>query len=437
MEKRSASKDYVIIGFALFAMFFGAGNLIFPPYLGKMAGSKVFPAMLGFLISGVGLPLAGIIACAKINGTFTDIAGRVGKKFAIFANTAIIICIGPMLAVPRTAATTHELAIQPNLPNVSPVITVVIFFVIALSFVLRPSRIVDYIGKFLTPALLILLCIIIVKGIISPLGPIIHTNIEGAFSKSLLEGYQTMDGMGSAVMATIVIMDVRSRGYKSNKAVVKVASKAAIIAALGLGLVYGGLMFLGSQTAAILPKDMPRTALVIEIVRRDLGNIGPIILGIAVGLACLTTAIALITTAANYFSDLSEGKVSYNAVAIIVTVISAVFGTFGVEKIIQIAVPILQILYPISIILVVITLAGKVVKSNKVVRVTIYATLIVSILDTINSISSGSIEFIKSIIEFMPLASSGFSWLVPSVIVFLISSIIYRKDVTELEVENI
>lgn len=429
--KKTSAKDFIVIGFALFAMFFGAGNLIFPPYMGKLVGDQAPVAIIGFLITGVGLPLSGIIACAKINGTFSDISGRVGKVFAVISTTALILAIGPMLAIPRTAATTFELAVHPIFPSISPVIAVIIYFAICLAFVLRPSGIVDSIGKVLTPVLLVMLAIIIVKGLISPIGPVVSTNFEGVFSKSLLEGYQTMDAMASVIFASIILTAVRAKGYKEEKDVVSVTIKSGLVAIVGLAFVYGGLMILGSQTSTLIPGEIGRSALVVEIVKRDLGNAGTVILGVAVGLACLTTAIGLISTGAQYFSGLTKGKVSYNAFAIVISVVSALLGTGGVEKIVKFAVPVLLVLYPIVIVLIIITLAGKAVKNNSVVRVTVYTTLIVSILDTVNMLTGGSVAFLKSLLAIIPLSNVGFSWLVPAVIAFIIGTVIFGKKPQE------
>ncbi|ENK1243904.1 branched-chain amino acid transport system II carrier protein [Clostridium sporogenes] len=425
--KKTSSKDFIVIGFALFAMFFGAGNLIFPPYMGKLVGDQAPIAIIGFLITGVGLPLSGIIACAKINGTFSDISGRVGRKFSVIATTALILAIGPMLAIPRTAATTYELGINPVFPSIPPIVGVAIYFAICLAFVLRPSGIVDNIGKILTPALLVLLAIIIIKGLVSPLGPVINTNFEGAFSKSLLEGYQTMDAMASVIFSSIILTSVRAKGYTDKNDIISATIKSGVVAILGLAFVYGGLMILGSQTSQIIPQEMGRSALVVEIVKRDLGNAGTIILGLAVGLACLTTAIGLISTGADYFSGLTKGKVSYNTFAIIISVVSALLGTGGVEKIVKFAVPVLQILYPIVIVLIVITLLGKLVKNNNIVKITVYTTLIVSVIDTINILTNGSVSFIKSLLGIIPLSNVGFSWLIPAIIAFIIGTVIFGK----------
>ncbi|MCR1973379.1 branched-chain amino acid transport system II carrier protein [Clostridium sporogenes] len=423
--KKTSSKDFIVIGFALFAMFFGAGNLIFPPFIGNLVGDKAPVAIIGFLITGVGLPLSAIIACAKINGTFSDISGRVGKYFSVISTTALILAIGPMLCIPRTAATTYELTVKPLFPSIGPLVSAIIYFAICLAFVLRPSGIVDSIGKVLTPCLLVMLAIIIIKGLVLPLGPVVNTNFKGAFSTSLLEGYQTMDTMGSVIYASIILASVRSKGYTDEKDVISVTIKSGMVAIAGLGLVYGGLMILGSQTSQIISGEIGRTALVIEIVKRDLGNAGIFILGIAVGLACLTTAIGLLSTGAEYLSKLTKGKVSYNAFAIIISMVSGILGIGGVDKIIKFSVPILQILYPIVIVLIVITLLGKAVKNDSVVKFTVYITLIVSIIDTMNTLTGEKVAFIKDILGIIPLSGVGFAWLIPAIIAFIIGTIVF------------
>lgn len=424
---KNSRKNSLIIGFALFAMFFGAGNLIFPPYLGKAVGSNFGIAILGFLITGVGLPLSGVIACAKIDGTFEKMANRVGGKFSTIATVALVLAIGPMLAIPRTAATTFELGVHPIFPSVTPIMSVIIYFAITLAFVLKPSSIIDNIGKILTPALLLMLAIIIIKGIIYPIGPIVATNYTNVFSKSLLEGYQTMDAMASVIFASIILSSVRAKGYTNANDVMKMTIKSALVAVAGLAFVYGGLMYLGSETSTLFPENMARTQLVTEIVKRDLGSIGSVVLGLSVALACLTTAIGLLSTGAEYFSKLSKGKISYSALAIIMTLVSGLIATNDVDKIVSLAVPVLQVLYPIVIVLIAITLLGNKIKNNKIVAITTYTTLVISILDTINLLTGEKIGIIKSIIDFIPLSKVGFSWLIPSLIALILSSILIKS----------
>jgi LIVCS family branched-chain amino acid:cation transporter len=429
MEK--SSKNLVIIGFALFAMFFGAGNLIFPPFLGRLVGTNFLTAMIGFLITGVGLPLCGVIACAKINGTFSDMASKVGEKFSIISTTALILAIGPMLAIPRTAATTFELSIRPIFPFISPTVSSVIYFCVALVFVLKPSSIVDNIGKILTPGLLIMLSVIIIKGIISPIGTIGQTAAQGVFTKSMLEGYQTMDAMASVIFASIVITTVKAKGYKEPKEITMATIKSAMVAVVGLAFVYGGLMYLGSQTTSLVPEDVSRTELLTTIVKMDLGSIGSIVLGLCVALACLTTAIGLLSTGSDFFNkNIFKEKVSYNTIAITMAVISAILAVKGVDQIVKLSVPILNILYPIVIVLIIMTLMGKLVKSHRVVKVTTYVTAIISVLDTINGL--GNFNAIKGILKMIPLSDKGFAWLVPTVIAFLIASLLFKREDNEI-----
>ena len=416
---KNSSKHSIVIGFALFAMFFGAGNLIFPPLLGKAAGSAFFASIVGFLITGVGLPLAGIIACAKINGTYDKMANRVGKKFAIITGIALILVIGPLFAIPRTAATTFELGIHPIFPSISQNIAVILYFAIALAFVLKPSSIIDNIGKILTPLLLLILATIIFKGIIDPIGPIVNTSYKGGFTKALTEGYQTMDAMASVIFAGIIITSIKSKGYKNATDIMKMTIKSALVAVVGLAFVYGGLMYLGTQTTTLFPADIARTKLVTQIVRLDLGSIGAVLLGLCVALACLTTAIGLLASGAEFFANISKNKISYKTAAVTMAVVSGLIATKNVDAIISLAGPVLQILYPIVIVLIVITLLGDIVKNNTVVAITTYTALIISILDTINTIYPDSIVFLK----FIPLASVGFSWLIPTLMTFIISNL--------------
>jgi LIVCS family branched-chain amino acid:cation transporter len=416
---KNSTKHSIVIGFALFAMFFGAGNLIFPPSLGKAAGNAFFASIIGFLITGVGLPLAGVIACAKINGTYDKMANRVGKKFAIITGIALILVIGPLFAIPRTAATTFELGIHPIFPSVSQNIAVILYFAITLAFVLKPSSIIDNIGKILTPALLLMLAIIIFKGIIDPIGPIVNTSYKGGLSKALIEGYQTMDAMASVIFAGIIISSVKSKGYENANDIMRMTIKSALVSVAGLAFVYGGLMYLGTQTSTLFPADIARTQLVTQIVKLDLGSIGAVILSLCVALACLTTAIGLLASGAEFFANVSNNKVSYKTAAVIMATVSGLIATKNVDSIITLAGPVLQILYPIVIVLIVITLLGDKVKSNRVVAITTYTALIISILDTINGIYPNSIGFLK----FIPLASVGFSWFIPTLLAFVISNI--------------
>ena len=426
MKKNNTMKDIIIIGFALFAMFFGSGNLIFPPYLGRLAGSEYVTAMIGFMIMGVGLPLLGVMATAKAGGSFDEIGNKVGKTFSIVLMTALILAIGPFLAIPRTAATTYEISIRPFLPNISPVLIIAIYFAINLFFVLSPNSIVDIIGKFLTPILLITLLVLIVKGVFVPVSTLTDNTLTNTFTSSLIEGYQTMDALAAVCFGGIIVTTIKAKGYNSTNEIIKMTLKSSLIAIGGLGIIYGGLMYLGAHTASFAG-EIEKTALVIMLAKQILGEAGTIFLAIAVALACLTTSIGLTSTGATYFSNLSKGKISYKVAAVLISILSMAIALLGVDRIVGLTTPVLKILYPIIIVLVLLTLLGKFVSSSKVYKVTVYVTLIVVLVDVLGKFFN--ITFINDLVSYLPLSDVDFTWLIPALIAFCISKFfLCKKD---------
>lgn len=414
MNKRT--KDCLVIGFALFAMFFGAGNLIFPPYLGHAVGTQYIFAVIGFTVTGVGLPLLAIIACTKGDGTFETMASKISPKFAIIFASLLFIAIGPMLGIPRTAATTYELTINPILPGIPPLVWMFIYFGINLFFVFRQSSIIDTIGKFLTPSLLIILAIIIIKGFIFPIGNIEATGATSVLSTAFLEGYQTMDALAALLFAAIVSSSILAKGYK-NKDLVPMTIKAGIVAAVGLAFVYGGLTIIGAQTASLAPADVTKTGLLLIISKSILGNVGTIIIGIAMGLACLTTSIGLITAGSSFFAEVSKGKLPYKVNAVVISIISIVIGCLGVDNIIKISGPILNVLYPVAITLIATTLLDKFLTNINAVRLGVYTSLVFGLLSQVPGIN----------LSFIPLGSQGFAWLIPTVVAILVGYVLFRN----------
>ena len=410
---KKSTKDAIIIGFALFSMFFGAGNLIFPGFLGKELGTEFFIGIIGFIITGVGLPLLAILACAKGDGTFETLSRRIGPKFAIICTAALFIAIGPMLGIPRTAATTFELTINPFFPSIPAFVVMAIYFAINLFFVLGSTSIIDVIGKYLTPALLIILTVLIVKGFISPIGDIVDTNASSVLSRSLLEGYQTMDAIAALLFAGIITTSIKSKGYK-NKEILPMILKSSLVAVIGLAFVYGGLMFLGAQTINLAPQDISKTGLLLLLSKTVLGKLGPLIIGIAMGLACLTTSIGLLSAGSTFFEKISNGKLPYKFNAIFLALISLAIACLGVDKIIVLSEPILNILYPVAITLIATTLLSKHLKNVKAVRLGVYTSLVFGIILAIPGLN----------LAVIPLATFGFGWVIPTVIAIVIGYII-------------
>ena len=414
---KKTTKDSLVVGFALFSMFFGAGNLIFPTFLGNTIGSQYLLGIIGFIITGVGLPLLAIIACSKGDGTFKTLSSKIGPKFSVIFTAILFIAVGPMLAIPRTAATTYELAINPFFSSISPFIAMTIYFIINLFFVLRKTSIIDTIGKYLTPALMVLLFILIVKGLMMPIGDISHTNATNVLPNSLLEGYQTMDAIAALLFAGIITTSLKSKGYE-NKDMSKMILKSSLVAVLGLAFVYGGLTYIGAQTVNLASSDIGKTGLLILISKNILGSAGPIIIGIAMGLACLTTSIGLLTAGANFFDKISKGKLPFKFNAILISIISLVLATLGVDKIIVLSVPILNILYPVSITLILTTILSKYINNIRAMRIGVYTSLAFGIIFAIPGVN----------LSFIPLASIGFGWLIPTVISIIISCLFLSKS---------
>ncbi|GAA0100543.1 branched-chain amino acid transport system II carrier protein [Paraclostridium bifermentans] len=416
------NKDILIIGFALFSMFFGAGNLIFPPYIGISSGSSWLISFLGFILADVGIILLSIIAISKA-GSLQNVIGRAGKKFGITLEFLMMLCLGPILVIPRTGATTFEMSILPLAKNFNPVLFSVIFFSITLLLTIKPTKVMDIIGKFLTPILLLSLAFLIVKGIVSPIGNLEDVNSSDLFITGVTQGYQTMDALGIGGIVALIMTSLVSKGYTDKNENISLAIKSALIACVGLTIVYGGLTYLGATASSLYDTNISQTALLINITHHLLGNTGTIMLAIVVGFACLTTSIGLTSVTAKFFEDLTNEKLKYEHIVIFICVFSAIVSNFGVDKIIQIAIPILSLIYPVTIVLVVMNIFKKIIPNDMTLKGAAYVTLLISSLNVIDSLGL-SIQFVHKI----PLASLGFNWILPAIIGGIVFSFIPAKS---------
>lgn len=419
MKKRYL--DILVIGFALFSMFFGAGNIIFPPYIGMGAGSQWELAFFCYYMADIGLAIFAIFALMRQEGNVNEITGKIGKIPGEILMAATILCIGPLIALPRTGATTYEMFIVPVFGNINPTIPVIVFFGIILLLSIRESSVVDILGKFLTPALFIGLIVLIVCGIISPLGPISPTpKIDSVAIEGINAGYQTMDVMAAMVFGIIIVKTVTDKkGYTDDKSKYMIVYGASIVAAIGLFIVYCGLTYLGATASTIYGIYVNHSTLVLDIVENLMGHTGVIILGIVVTLACMTTAVALVTASAEYFSDLSKGRLKYQTLAIITCIMAAVIATFGIDQIVALASPILSFIYPGMTMLILLSFilpknSGKAPFISGVVGASVIS------LCEIAYGYGAPLEFVAK----LPFASLGFSWMVPAVICTIIGGLI-------------
>ncbi len=411
MRKRM---DVLIIGFMLFANFFGAGNLIFPPFLGATSGSNWLTSFVGFIVADIGIILLSIYAIAKA-GSYQNIASRAGKKFGIAIELIMMLCLGPILVIPRTSATTFELSIAPIFGDFNKVIFSIIFFALVFLLTMRPSKTVNIIGKYLTPVLLVTLFVLIAKGIISPLGDIrTDINSESLFAHGLTQGYQTMDALGAVALAALVMNSIISKGYTNRAEKRKILIKSNAVAAIFLILVYGGLCYIGATASTSLDPEIGQTLLLTTLTHLIMGYWGKVLLAIIVFFACLTTAVGLTSVAAEYYEEVSKGRLSYKVLVVAICAISTVISTVGVSDIIKVAGPLLDIIYPVAVTLIVLTLMSNKIKSNAVFNISAIVACLFGVMNVLK------VGFIQS----LPLAEVGLSWVIPVLIVSVISIVV-------------
>lgn len=433
-------KDILICGFALFAIFFGAGNLIFPPYLGVMAGDRWYVAMLAFILSDPLLPILGVIVTASLGGRADDLGKRVSPKFSKTIGMIAILVIGPLFAIPRTGATTHEIFVKPLFANVPIWLTCLVFFGLTLYITFNPGKVIDFIGKYLTPLLLLLLGLIVVVSIMNPPFEKTTTAVPGLFMRGFSEGYQTMDALSAALMTGIVISDLARRGYKDKAVQFRASILVGMVAFILLALVYGGLTYAGATVGAkynvhVNGKiDVERTVLLIDMVEMLLGNFGKILMGVATALACLTTSTGLVSMCGNYFETISNGKMEYKYIAYVCIAVSFVISQVGVDRLISIAVPILSAIYPVIIVLIFMSIFDKKIKYNWTYTGAVIGTFFVSLTQSLHMILESRnifrLQGIVDMIKALPLGQYGFEWFVPAMagaMIFTMLSIATQK----------
>ena len=431
MGKRFFS-DTLILGMALFSMFFGAGNIIFPPYLGMESGSQWVAGFISYYMADIGLSVMAILALLKQRGRMEGVIGAIGRLPSKLMLSAMVLCIGPLIAVPRTGATTHEMFMTPIFGPMPPLVGSLIFFGVVFLLTIRESSVVDILGKFLTPALLLGLMVLILRGVISPMGEITDQLRQGSVVQNgISAGYQTMDSMAAVIFGIIIIANIRGRGYTEEKQQYRLAACASLAAAAGLLVVYGGLTYLGAAATGTLDQPLPRTELILYITRSLMGETGTVILGIVVALACITTAVALISASARHFSQLSGGRIGYGTLVAAFCLFSAVTSAIGTDRIVEIASPILSVLYPGMLALLVLSFFSGRVVNRRVIQGAVIGALLAGLCEQLY-LAGLPLEFIT----WMPLAGYGFSWLLPAAVTGAAGGLIGRAFPPEEELKE-
>ena len=426
-QKQKQKGGIIVIGFALFAMFFGAGNLIFPPMLGYMGGTNWILGFIAFAGVDVGIAALAVYAMSRGDGTVAFVTNIIGDKLGVVINTAVVLCIGPFLAIPRTGTTTFEMAVQsinPDISRVAEVIFLFAFFAVTLLLTIRQSKVIDIIGKILTPLLVISLIVLIIKGVVTPIGEIgAGMDAASVVNTGIVNGYQTMDVLAALCFSIIIVESARKKGYEGRKECSRAMMGACGISAVLLLFVYGGLTFLGATTIDVYPEVTDNAKLLSMIIQDLLGFGGMVLLGIIVGLACLTTSIGLTSATASYFETLFKGKVSYKTLVVVVTVFSFAVSNIGLNQIIAIASPILSLLYPVVIILVICSFFKDRLLRCYLPGAACLVAFVITCFDTLHSTFGMNFSFL----EMLPLDSMGLGWVLPAVIGGLIGFFVPRK----------
>lgn len=422
MDKLS-KKNLRLVSLMLFSLFFGAGNLIFPPFLGQSAGSNTWVSMSGFFITAIGFPILGVIAVAK-SGGLRNLASRVNPVFAGIFTVLIYLSIGPCLGIPRAGSLPFEMAVAPFLveTNISTVLArflyTLVFFSIAYWLCLTPSKLVDRMGKFLTPTLLSLIGFVFLASIFKPLGGYgVPTGeyVSGPFVKGFLEGYLTMDTIAALNFGIVISFAIKSKGVTSEKAVVSSSIKAGLIAGTLLIVVYSMLCHLGATSGGRFGATENGAQTLNNVMTYIFGKPGGILLAVIFTVACLTTCVGLITSCSEYFETLTS-KVSYKAWVRILSLSSMILANMGLTKILAVSVPVLNAIYPIAIMLIVLAMFDKFFAKNKMVySFTILFTGVVSVVDALNQ-AGITIGFFVSTFSKLPFYSQGLGWIVPAVL---------------------
>ncbi|CAM5214359.1 Branched-chain amino acid transport system carrier protein OS=Ureibacillus acetophenoni OX=614649 GN=SAMN05877842_10964 PE=3 SV=1 [Ureibacillus acetophenoni] len=426
---RLTNQELILIIFMLFSMFFGAGNLIFPAFLGNSAGVEMWIALIGFVITAVGLPILGVIAIGK-SGSLNTLATRVHPLFAFIFPILIYLSIGPGLAIPRAGTVAFEMSIKPFLPeNLSDhpmmlLIYTVIFFVIVLWLSLSPSKLVDRFGKLLTPTLLILIAIIFVKAIFTPVNSYANpTDLysTNGFFQGFLDGYLTMDALAALVYGIVVVNTIRAKGINDKASLSKYMLFAGLGAGALLAVIYGILTYLGSSISS--KSQLTNGAEVLTLVMNELfGQAGIVILGLLFTVACLCVSISLVISCGEYFSKLMP-FFSYKVWATITALVSFTVANLGLNQILAISVPILGMIYPMAIVLIVLGIFAR-LTNHYIYLITMIFTAVFSIIDTIN------VTFLKKsladTLSYIPLYDQGVGWVLPAIVGLIIGTVVAK-----------
>ncbi len=437
MKEKLSLREYTYVASMLFGMFFGAGNLIFPVHMGQMAGANVVPAAIGFLVTGVGLPLLGVAALgiSRSSGLF-ELAGRVSGKYSLFFTCLLYLTIGPFFAIPRCATTSFTVGLEQLLPSGSASLFLLLFsllfFAATLFFSLRPGKILVYVGKILNPCFLVFLGILIVVALLDPSASIASVAPEGAYASQpfftgFLDGYNTMDALASLAFGIIVVQVIRDLGVTEPNAIAGNTVRAGIFSCLLMAVIYLAVTIVGVQSRGLFATSDNGGIALAQIAQHYLGGVGLFILAATATLACLKTAVGLITSCAETFSALFPKFLSYRGWVVLFCAVSFLIANVGLSAIISLSLPVLMFLYPLTITLILLSLFGRFFDYDRAVfGWTTGMALLAALYDLLMALPAplysalGGDAVNSFVIGVLPFASLGLGWVCPSLLGFAI-----------------
>ena len=438
MRKQLTLRQRILVAGTLFGMFFGAGNLIFPVHLGQMAGRNMLPAMLGFIITAVGIPILGV---AAIGNTHADglqaLATKVGKGYGYAFTCLLYLTIGPFFAIPRCATTSFTTGVLPMLGGGASEGLALIFFALVLFLSLRPANITVWIGKIINPLFLIFLAILVISALSHPGAPAstvepVAVYQSHALSSALIEGYGTMDAIAGLAFGIVVIDIIRSMGVENDAAIAKDVLRSGALTGLLMAVIYAATILMGAQSRGLFELSENGGIALAQISGHYLGSAGKLVLALTITCACLKTSIGLVTSCADAFARMFPKALSYRAWAVIFTAFSFCISNFGLSKIIEYSIPVLMFLYPLAITLILLALCGRLFQHDRTVYLSVTAfTCVAALFDLMQALPEalqaalhleGAIRLAERMLPFYNLS---FGWVVPAAIGLLLGLAIH------------
>ncbi|RFS34603.1 branched-chain amino acid transport system II carrier protein [Acinetobacter sp. SWAC5] len=420
------TRDIVALGFMTFALFIGAGNIIFPPIVAQQAGEHVWLAAFGFLITAVGLPVITIIALSRVNGSIQILSSPLGKAASILLTVVCYLAVGPLFATPRTATVSYEIGFSAYFGNSSNTLMIysIIYFALVTIVSLYPNKILDTVGYFLSPLKILGLVVLGVSAFFIPAGiipPAVGNYVASPVSEGIVNGYLTMDTLGALVFGIVIVKAITSRGVSDSKLITKYAVIASIISGIGLTLVYISLFKLGMSSHDIAPNATNGAVILHAYVQHAFGDMGAYFLSAMIFIACMVTAIGLTCACAEYFSELT--KIPYKVFVLILIGFSLVISNLGLTKLIAVSVPVLSAIYPPAIAVILLSFCGKFF--NNPSRIIVPVTGVAFLFGIVDGIKvAGFSEQLPAFLQNLPLNEQNLAWLIPSVIVLIIAFVI-------------